>query len=125
MFIGGGYISFEFAHIAARSSVKKTTSLHRDNLPLEHFDTDLVNQLVQKSKNIGIDIQLESKVERIDKLEESSAEDDGKLVVYYSAISNSHINDKTKTKTVKADIVVHGAGRVPNFEELNLKAGGI
>jgi glutathione reductase (NADPH) len=123
VFIGGGYISFEFAHIAVRSGVKNITILHRGKQPLEHFDLDLVNQLVQKSKNIGIDVQLESKVERIDKLEESSGEDNGKLIVHYSAISNSHSIDKTKT--AKADLVVHGAGRVPNVEELDLKVGGI
>ena len=72
-FIGGGYISFEFAHMAARSGVKKVTIFHRGKQSLEHFDPDLVNQLVQKSKNIGIDVRLETKVERIDKLESSSS----------------------------------------------------
>lgn len=125
VFIGGGYISFEFAHIAARSGVKKITIFHRGKQPLEHFDPDLVNQLVQKSKNIGIDVQLETKVERIDKLASfTSVEDDGKLVVHYSAVANSPADDKL-TKTLKADMVVHGAGRVPNIEELDLEAGGI
>ena len=49
VFVGGGYISFEFAHIAARAGVKKITILHRGKQPLEHFDPDLVNQLVQRS----------------------------------------------------------------------------
>jgi glutathione reductase (NADPH) len=34
VFIGGGYISFEFAHIAARAGTKKITILHRNNKPL-------------------------------------------------------------------------------------------
>ena len=45
VFIGGGYISFEFAHIAARSGAK-VTILHRGKQPLEHFDPDLVSRLV-------------------------------------------------------------------------------
>ncbi|HYZ50265.1 MAG TPA: FAD-dependent oxidoreductase, partial [Nitrososphaeraceae archaeon] len=44
VFVGGGYISFEFAHIAARAG-GKVTILHRGNMPLEHFDPDLVNKL--------------------------------------------------------------------------------
>jgi glutathione reductase (NADPH) len=37
VFVGGGYISFEFAHIAARAGVKKITILHRGKQP-EHLD---------------------------------------------------------------------------------------
>lgn len=118
IFIGGGYISFEFAHIAARSGVKKITILHRGKQPLNHFDPDLVNQLIQKSKDIGINVLLETNVERIDKL---TSED--KLIVYYSTGLNSHAN--RPLSTVRADMVVHGAGRIPNVEELDLKAGYI
>lgn len=48
VFVGGGYISFEFAHIAARAGVR-VTILNRGKQPLEHFDPDLVNLLVQRS----------------------------------------------------------------------------
>ena len=124
-FIGGGYISFEFAHIAARSGVKKITIFHRGKQALEHFDLDLVNQLVQKSKNIGIDVRLETKVEKIDKISSSSSlESDGKLVVHYSSIVDSPGEHKL-TRTLESDMVVHGAGRVPNIEELDLMVGGI
>jgi glutathione reductase (NADPH) len=37
VFVRGGYISFEFAHIAARAGVKKITILHRGKQP-EHLD---------------------------------------------------------------------------------------
>ena len=49
VFVGGGYISFEFAHIAARAGAK-VTIIHRGKQPLEHFDPDLVNRLVQKKQ---------------------------------------------------------------------------
>jgi len=37
VFVGGGYIAFEFAHIAARAGVHATI-LHRGARPLEGFD---------------------------------------------------------------------------------------
>src|SRR3712207_5628130 len=77
VFVGGGYISFEFAHIAARAGAK-VTILHRGKQPLEHFDPDLVNLLIQRSRDIGIDIQLQSTVEKVDK---ASAADAGSYVV--------------------------------------------
>ena len=71
VFIGGGFISFEFAHLAARAGAD-VTILHRGAHPLEGFDPDLVaNPLDQdnllKSSGRGIflirnfmdDVQLE------------------------------------------------------------------
>jgi glutathione reductase (NADPH) len=118
VFVGGGYISFEFAHIAVRSGCKDVTILHRGKQPLEHFDPDLVKQLVQRSQEIGIDVRLQTAVKRID------FSDDGKLVVHYSSAFNTKEDNDTK-KTMKADMVVHGAGRVPNTEELDLDMGRI
>ncbi len=118
VFVGGGYISFEFAHIAVRAGCQNVTILHRGKQPLEHFDPDLVKQLVQRSQEIGIDIRLQTTVKRID------FSDDGKLVVHYSSISNSHDGNDT-SKSLKADMVVHGAGRVPNTEALDLTKGRV
>jgi glutathione reductase (NADPH) len=124
VFVGGGYISFEFAHIAARAGSKKVTILHRGKQPLEHFDPDLVNQLVQRSQDIGIDVRVRTEVKRIDK--SSSPSDDSKLIVHSSNdLSNGADGNKLLTRTVEADMVVHGAGREPNVEGLDLKAAGI
>ena len=122
MFVGGGYISFEFAHIAARAGAK-VTILHRGKQPLEHFDPDLVNMLVQRSRDIGIDVQLQSAVEKIDK-----SSDDGLYAVYYSDTSftsSNNNNQKSTTTRIDCDMVVHGAGRIPNVEGLDLAAAGI
>ena len=126
VFVGGGYISFEFAHIAARAGVKKITILHRGKQPLEHFDPDLVNQLVQRSRDIGINVQLGRTVKKIEK------PSDGKLLVVHSSrnVSDTSITT-TEEKMIsneqieEADLVVHGAGRIPNIEGLNLIAGNI
>jgi glutathione reductase (NADPH) len=123
VFVGGGYISFEFAHIAARAGAK-VTILHRGKQPLEHFDPDLVNLLVQRSQDIGIDIHLQSAVEKIDK----SSADGGSYAVHYSNSSivsdNNHNQNKTTTQ-IECDMVVHGAGRIPNVEGLDLAAAGV
>src|SRR5947209_12790196 len=42
-FVGGGYIAFEFAHIAARAGASVQV-FHRGKRPLEKFDPDLVAQ---------------------------------------------------------------------------------
>jgi glutathione reductase (NADPH) len=128
LFVGGGYISFEFAHIAARAGAKVTV-LHRGKQPLEHFDPDLVNKLVQWSRDIGIDVRLQAAVKRIDKssmTSQFSNNDSDKLVVYYSSsdLSKSSTqgdyDDDTKTTKVETDLVVHGAGREPNVDGLDL-----
>ncbi len=53
VFIGGGYVSFEFAHIAARAGAQVTIA-HRGEHPLEAFDADLVKELVTATTSIGI-----------------------------------------------------------------------
>ncbi|MFL6328321.1 MAG: dihydrolipoyl dehydrogenase family protein [Nitrososphaeraceae archaeon] len=137
VFVGGGYISFEFAHIAARAGAK-VTILHRGRQPLQHFDPDLVSRLVQRSRDIGIDVILQAAVKSIDKsssslLSSTTFNGDGRneLVVYYYS-SSSDISKKNKMNSdemvskVEADMVVHGAGREPNIDGLDLlDAGGI
>jgi glutathione reductase (NADPH) len=117
VFVGGGYISFEFAHIAARAGAK-VTILHRSKQPLEHFDPDLVNLLVQRSRDIGIDIHLQSAVEKIDK------SPDGSSTVQFSSPSVAS-NNQAITTRIDCDMIVHGAGRLPNIEGLDLVTAGV
>jgi glutathione reductase (NADPH) len=135
VFIGGGYISFEFAHIAARSG-SNVTILHRGKHSLEHFDPDLVNRLVQRSRDIGIDVRLEAAVKSIDKSSStttttSNRNNRNKLVVHYYSSSDTskkinRNNGETVLLKIEADLVVHGAGREPNIDGLDLmNAGGI
>lgn len=137
VFVGGGYISFEFAHIAARAGAK-VTILHRGKRPLEHFDPDLVNRLVERSRDIGIDVRLRSEVKSIDKLSSilsssspsttRSSSDSHKLIVHYSSSSldnSKHGGNNDEISKIQADMVVHGAGREPNIDTLDLNAAGI
>jgi len=109
IFVGGGYISFEFAHIAARAGAQ-VQILHRGTRPLEGFDADLVSQLVQATKDIGVELQLNTTVNSIEK-------DAGRFVV--------HTSGENGEQAYEADSVVHGAGRVPEIRDLDLEKAGV
>ena len=106
LFVGGGYISFEFAHIAARFGAV-VTILHGNDHPLAIFDPAIVDTLLDATKAAGIAIELNSAVQKIEKngLEFRVTTKDGQV---YSA-----------------DMVVHGAGRPPAIAELNLESTGV
>ena len=63
-FVGGGFISFEFAHVAARAGVRATI-LHRGLNPLAGFDPDLVDRLVARTRDAGVDVRLERRYMRL------------------------------------------------------------
>jgi len=109
VFVGGGYISFEFAHVAARAGAR-VTILHRSARPLGHFDPDLVTRLVQRTRELGVEIVLEAEVERIEKTAAA-------LVV--------HASPRGERRLFEADMVVHGAGRVPEIDDLDLSKAGV
>jgi glutathione reductase (NADPH) len=109
LFVGGGFISFEFAHVSARAGAQ-VTILHRSSRPLERFDPDLVAMLVRHTQEVGIDVQTDAEVIRVDR--------DGSS---YAVIARTATGDAR----FAADLVVHGAGRVPNFEGLDLGAAAI
>lgn len=101
IFTGGGYISFELAHVAALAGAK-VKIIHKSNEVLKRFDQDLVKMLVKEFNEIGIEIIFNSPVKSVEKKGD-------KLIL------------KARNKTYKTDMVVHGAGRVPNIENLKLE----
>jgi len=109
LFIGGGYIAFEFAHVAARVE-SQVTVLHRGPRPLALFDPDLVDLLVERTRELGIDVHLGTEAIGIEK---SSAQ----LIV--RALASG------ETGTFETEMVVHAAGRVPEINDLNLDTAGI
>ena len=66
LFVGGGYIAFEFAHVAARAG-SQVTILHRGSRPLTLFDPDLVDQLVKRTRELGIDVHLGTQAVEIER----------------------------------------------------------
>ncbi|WP_176465725.1 NAD(P)/FAD-dependent oxidoreductase [Virgibacillus sp. 7505] len=107
--IGGGYISFEFAHIAARFN-RKVTLIQRGERPLKGFDEDVVNHLVAYSKKLGIDIRTNTELESVEK-------QGNKFIV--------SVRSGNQTEKISADIVIHGAGRTPNVLEMGLEQTSI
>ncbi len=107
--LGGGYIAAEFSHIAARAGTE-VTILQRDDRMLTPFDADLVGWLMARFGELGIDVRTGTTVTAI-------AKADGAFRV--SARSADGEN------SVAADLVVHAAGRAPDWAPLDLAAGGI
>lgn len=111
VFIGGGFISMEFAHIAARMGAECTV-VHPRERPLSAFDPDLVDMLVEASaEHAGIRFVSHSRVGAVRRgkggfVVEAKGEDGG-------------------IQTLEADLVVHGAGRTPNLEGLGLDRAGV
>src|SRR6266516_3342133 len=109
VFVGGGYIAFEFAHIAARAGAQVQV-LHRGSRPLKQFDPDLVSQLVQATRELGVEVRLNTAVAAIERHGDH-------LLVHAQTGAQEH--------TVEADLVVHAAGRVPEIDALDLAAAGV
>ncbi len=108
-FVGGGYISFEFAHLAARAGAQ-VSIIHRGNRPLEGFDPDLVDHLVQATRHAGIDLRLNSALRSIERSNAGFG-----LTVAHGATEDF----------LETDMVVHGGGRVPDIDDLDLDKAGI
>lgn len=108
-FIGGGYISFEFAHVAARAGAR-VTILHRGSRPLPKFDPDLVDRLVARTRALGVDVRLRAEVRAIEAIEKR------RRVTFREPGGDAE---------TEADLMVHGAGRVPDLDDLNLGAAGV
>jgi glutathione reductase (NADPH) len=109
LFVGGGYVSFELAHVAARAGAQ-VTIVHRGARPLRGFDPDLVDRLVQHTRELGIDVVSEAPV--------------GGVARAGSAWSVT-VETAAGRRDLAADLVVHGAGRVPDIDELALEAAGV
>jgi glutathione reductase (NADPH) len=109
LFIGGGYIAFEFAHVAVRVG-SEVTIVHRGARPLPRFDPDLVDQIVARSRELGIDVQLGTQAEVVKK-------ESAQFVV--------HASTSGRRRTFEADMVVHAAGRTPEIDDLNLDGAGV
>lgn len=109
VFIGGGYIAFEFAHVAVRAGAD-VTILHRGSRPLAQFDPDLVDRLVERTHALGVDVQLGTKAVGVEKGGE-------RFTV--------HAEMETETRAYEAAMVVHAAGRVPEIDDLDLGSAGV
>ena len=109
LFVGGGFVSFEFAHIAARAGAAPVI-VDRGARPLNAFDPDLVEMLVARSAGVGVELQRETEIVSV-------AEADGAFVV--------KVKSGGETRPIETNLVVHGAGRIAALADLNLAAAGV
>ena len=109
VFVGGGYISFEFAHVAAQAGAQ-ITILHRGPRPLEAFDPDLVDLLVKRTRELGMAVELSTEVRGVER-------NGGGCTV--------RATREGREQRFEADLVVHGAGRIPELDDLDLEAAGV
>ena len=108
VFVGGGFIAFEFAHFVARLAPNvRIDILEVTDRPLNPFDTEMVDLLVAASEEEGIRVHTGIHITSIQKK------------------TNEYIIRTDPRRIFKADLVVHGAGRIPNVEFLDLEAGKI
>jgi glutathione reductase (NADPH) len=108
--VGGGYIAAEFSHIAALAG-SRVTVLQRGERMLKAFDADCVGLLMTKFEALGIEVRTATSVDAIEQA------DDGSYRV--------HTASPNGRATLEADLVVHAAGRAPDFGALRLDAARI
>ena len=109
LFVGGGFISFEFAHIAARAG-STPVILDRGPRPLKAFDPDLVELLISRGADAGIELWRSTTITGIE----------ASVTGYQVSVETSG-----RTETAEFDLVVHGAGRVPELADLQLDAADV
>jgi len=108
IFVGGGYIAFELAHVAVRAGAH--VQIINRGQPLKGFDPDLVAELLKATREVGINVRDSAIVESIEK----SA---GGLRVRASTEKGEDFFD--------AEMVVHAAGRVPDIDDLGLDVASV
>ena len=109
VFIGGGVISLEFGHLYARAGASVTILEALPQL-LPSMDADAVAELQTESQRIGISIRTSIIVHRIERA-------GGRFRVVFT--------DGRTERTVEADRVVNGTGRVADLEGLELERGQV
>lgn len=109
LFIGGGYIAFEFGHIAARCGAE-VTIVHRSEEPLKNFEQDIIGHLIKATEKLGINLVLETEVCGIEKLTHD-----------YQVKGEAN----EEFEFFEAEMVINSAGRPPKIFDLDLEKANI
>jgi glutathione reductase (NADPH) len=109
LFVGGGFVSFELAHIAARAG-SRPVIIDRGVRLLKAFDPDLVELLMKRGSDVGIEMRRETTITAMEPVGSG----------YRVAIDTAGT-----TAEIETDLVVHGAGRIPQLSALDLDAADV
>jgi len=104
--VGGGYIAVEFSGILNGLGVE-VNIFERGPKVLRGFDEDVRDFLIQEMTNKGIQFHFNTKVDRIEKHE------------------NSFVVHTTEGNSVATDIIMYATGRVPNTTGIGLAELGV
>jgi len=96
---GGGYIAVEFAHIFHGLGCDVTITYRKDVLVRE-FDADIAQFLTDEMNKQGIQLKLNTTIQKIEKAERLSV--------------------SLEDETIECDLVLSAIGRVPNLDKLGL-----
>ena len=107
--VGGGYIAAEFSHLAARAGASVTVLQHGPRM-LSQFEPDMVDALMPRFAQIGVDVRTGIDVTGIERSR-------GGMIV--------HAKRDGQQQQFEADLAVHAAGRVPALGSLYLAAGDV
>jgi len=108
VFVGGGYISFEFAHIAVRCGAR-CKIVQRGGRALKLFDKDMAQVVVEATRDLGVEVHLGEAVTDVQS-------ENSRLYV--------HVGEERR-RLCDCELVVHGAGRAPALEGLNLERANV
>jgi glutathione reductase (NADPH) len=104
-FVGAGVIAFEFAHVLVRAGAK-VTLIEAASHALPMFDEDAAKVVVEATRALGVDLITAAKVDAIE----------GRTIRY---------EQEGRSHSLDADVVVHGAGRVADLDDLGLDVAGL
>lgn len=106
VFVGGGYISFEFANVAALAG-SEVTIIHRSSRLLKAFDADMVAVAVEATKDLGVNVVTDESPVAI-------TQNDHGYVIEGSSGSQYY-----------ADLIIEATGRIPNLSVLDDELGNV
>ncbi|HZV90151.1 MAG TPA: mercuric reductase [Candidatus Binatus sp.] len=109
--IGGGYIGLEFGQLFRRFGSRVTIVQHGPQL-LRGEDADVAAEVLTIMQQDGIDVLLNTKVQRIAK--------EGPQIKLAVASAG-----ESESRTISGSHVLAATGRVPNSDVLNISAAGI
>ncbi|MDP2239898.1 MAG: glutathione-disulfide reductase [Burkholderiales bacterium] len=104
--VGGGYVAVEFSSIFKGLGVR-TTLVYRGSQLLRGFDQDLGRVLAEEMAQKGVEILLDSNIERIERKG--------------AALALRFVSGETR----ETDLVLYATGRAPLTHGLGLEAAGV
>lgn len=109
VFVGAGVIAFELAHVFARLGTR-VTMLEVAPRPLGPFDEEAVDHLLAATRAIGVEVLTGASIQSVEPHAEGLA---------------VRFEHEGAARSLVAERIAHGAGRVPDIADLDLAAANV